>query len=164
MAEETLEEPRNLVLPEWLTDIRDVLTAFGRSPSGFVLGVVLSTVLGGLEVVVTTVLNALNTLFVGSGPGLSGTLGIADVPLLVGSLLTDVGRAIGFGTATQPGLIDVAESATTALINLASSFGPLAPVALAVIVAGLGIATAWLARTVLEIVVDVVPGGGALIN
>lgn len=148
----------------WLADIGGVLRAFGNSPAGFILGVASSMVLGGIETIVTTLLDGVLILFVGSEPGLEGTLGLADIPLFVGTQLTAVGSWIGTGSATTPGVLDAANAMTTALINLTSSFGPLAPIMLALIVSGMGIAAAWLARKLLEIAADVVPGGGALLQ
>lgn len=148
----------SIVLPEWLKDIKPVLTAFGNSPAGFILGVALSTVLNGVETVVTALLDAVLYLFVGDGPGLEGGLGLADIPLLVGGLLVDATRGLGLD------IISAASAFTGALIDLSTSFGPLAPVALAVMVSGIGIAAAWFTRVVLEIALDFIPGGGALIN
>lgn len=148
----------SVLLPDWLTQIKPVLTAFGNSPTGFVLGIALSTVLNGVESIVTALLDAVLFIFIGDGPGLEGGLGLADLPLLVGSILVDATRGLGLD------IISGASAFTGALIDLSSSFGPLAPVALAVMVSGIGIAVAWVARLALEIVLDAIPGGGALIN
>lgn len=150
------DELRRQIAP--LLKVRDTLTAFGSSPIGFVLGAVLSTLLGGLEAITVAVLDSIRVVFVGTGPGTTGTLGVADLPLLLGEVL--------FATTGMLGLrLQFAVSAAVgSLIDVTEAFGPLQPVAFAALVAGIGIVVAWAARLAIEIVLDAVPGGGAFIN
>jgi hypothetical protein len=141
-----------------LLDYASVLTEFGDSPVGFILGAVLSYILGGIETVIEAFLDGFGILILGGDGQVSAelgtgeTVGLADLPLTVASFLgssgsTVLGPVIGFfGTLS------------TEVSEIASSAGPLAPVIYAGMVALLIAGGVWLLRTTISVLADAIPG------
>lgn len=138
---------------------KDVLTTFAASPAGFILGAILSELLGGIEAIISLFLDAIRFMFVGSDgvPSSTGTLGIADVPVYMASLLGDAGSQLGAAVMTTT------QTVTGALVDVAVASGPLAPVVLSMELAVLMVVSAVVLRTLIEIAADVVPGLGGLL-
>lgn len=135
-----------------------VLTTFAASPAGFILGVILTPLLNGVTGVVTIFLGGINLAFFGTGPGTQGVLGIADIPTIGAQLLIAAGDAVG-----AP-VISVANSLVTAWIDAADGFDLVGTLVVTVLAAVVLVAGAALVRKVLAIVLDVVPGGGAILE
>jgi len=136
------------------------LQTFAASPAAFIFGVILTPLLNGLETVVAKTLDLVYLVFFGTlRTTTDGQLGIADVPLVVADLLIDVGDLIG-----QPILSVAIRPLSKALVGFADWAGPLgflgAALALVIIVNVYASAL----RTAIEVVLDFIPGGGALIN
>jgi hypothetical protein len=151
-----------LSLPGWITDIRGVLEAFGRSPAGFIVGAVLSVILGGIETILTALLDAIILVFLGSDPGRfaapNETLGLADIPAFAAGVLIDGTEPVGDAAfATIETLIGAAA-------DVAASAGPAAPIVVAAIIGVVAIVGAVTIRTVIDVVGDAVPGLGGLIE
>lgn len=135
-----------------LTGVADVLKTFGNSPAGFILGAVLSELLGGIEVLLTALLDAVLFVFVGSGPGTTGMLGIADIPIFATEIL--IGATSGIGQT----ILELIGSLLGMVGTVAASAGPAAPLVVAGSIAVVAIAGAWTLRTVIDVVADAVPG------
>lgn len=134
-----------------------VLQAFADNPQGFVLGVVLGTLLSVLEGGVELLLRAITLVFEGSSVGdTEGLLGLADIPRLAAAVLTDAGRGAGLAlSGTVAGITRTVE-------GLAATGGPFAPALVVLIyVVLLGLVAAG-AILLLRIVLDTIPGGGAV--
>lgn len=145
---------------DWVTDYADIFKEFGKRPAGFILGAVLSEILGGIESIVTVLLNAIRLIFLGSDGRISsvGTLGIADMPVYAASLLVRTGTVVG------DAILDVVGTVLTTLVEIAASSGALAPVVLSAEIAVVLVATAWVARTGLQVAADFIPGLGGLLR
>jgi hypothetical protein len=153
------------IAPGWvqdLEDVSDVLLAFGRSPAGFIIGAVLSTLLGGIQAILEAFINAFRVLFVGSdgvpSASTTGTLGLADIPLV---LVSNIQAA---GDPVANALITVTNDIVTAGVQLAVQGGLLAPVILAGEVAVVLVVASWVGRTLVDVGADIVPGLGGLIR
>lgn len=145
----------------WISDLEGVvgtLQEFGQSPTGFILGAVLSELLGGIESIIETFLNSFQAVILGSDGVLSaeipadGTFGVADVPLIVTSALGSAGSS-----AVKP-IVSVADTLSTEAAEIASMAGPLSPVIYAGMVGLLIAALVWLLRTTISVIADAVPG------
>lgn len=148
------------VAPNWLQEesIVTTLKRFGRNPSAFVLGAVLSSILGGVEAVFVAILDSIQFVFVGdSASTTEGALGIVDIPMYIGSLLTSSGRTVGTAFLDSVGLV-VSTMADTAL-----SFGMLSPFVLAAEMGLVIVVLYYLGKTLLKIAIDAIPGGGGLL-
>lgn len=149
----TVPDPSS-VAPDWLTDYAGVFKAFGSNPVGFILGAVLSTILGGIQTLVSALIDAILFLALGSDYTISatGTLGIADIPVFAVSLVTgSAGTVVGALTSTIREL-------NRAAVGIATAAGPLSPVIYAAILAAAMIALAWALRTLIAVIADAVPG------
>ncbi|WP_018259338.1 hypothetical protein [Halomicrobium katesii] len=138
----------------------DVLQTFGSSPVGFIFGVVLTPILNGIEGVVRLILYYLNLVAFGdSRASTDGTLGLVDVPRLASGAIIEAGNLIG-----EPILNEAIDPLVDGLIGIGDWAGPWgllgAAIALVVIV-NLYAATL---RKALEIVLDLIPGGGAILE
>ena len=143
---------------EFTSGVRETLIRFGKSPRGFLLGAVLSPLLSGLNDVLVQFLDLIRFVYMGDGPGLQGTLGIADIPIFVGDKVLAVGSTIGGSAAGGTGILGVLDTIVQALIDIATIGGPLAPI----ILAGETVLVVWtfavIARRLILIIADAVPG------
>jgi len=162
-----IEDPTNpggigwsSIAPGFLTEgsVLETLRRFGRNPIAFVLGAVLQALLGGVEAIVTALLDAIRFLFVGSDPtGTDGQLGIADVPLLAAELVTGAGDTVGSAILASTGMY------VDAVTETALAFGPLSPVAVAAAIAVTLYVGYHIGMAVIRVVADVIPGLGGLV-
>jgi len=136
----------------------ETLQRFAASPQGFILGAVLSPLLQGLTDALVQVLDLIVFVFEGSGPGLVGTLGIADIPLFIGEELTAVGSTIGGSAVEGTGLLGVIDRLVQSAVELATIAGPLAPVVLAAETVFVVWLIAVIGRRTLLVIADAVPG------
>jgi len=138
--------------------VRDTLIRFGKSPRGFLLGAVLSPLISGLNDVVVRFLELVRFVYMGDGPGLQGTLGMADIPVFIGDTVLAAGSTIGGSAAEGTGILGAVDTVVQALIGIATIGGPLAPI----ILAGETVLVVWvlavLARRTILIIADAVPG------
>lgn len=145
--------------PQWLQDSSSVLKAFGQSPLAFILGAILQPVLAGLNQAVGGFLSSIRFVFVGSDPASTeGMLGFIDLPAVGATFLISAGDWIGSAT------LDGVNLTVSTLLSLALKFGPLAPVALSVELAVVGVVLFVIVRTLVRVVLDVIPGAGGLIS
>lgn len=134
------------------------LQRFASSPSGFILGAILSPLLRGLNGVVIEFLDLITFVFQGSGPGLVGTLGVADIPLFIGTELVEIGAIIGGSSVEGTGLLGIVSTVIDAGTAFASIGGPLAPIILAGEVVVVVYAFAFVAERIILVIADAVPG------
>ena len=134
------------------------LRRFAASPQGFILGAILSPLLRGLENVVVTVLDLITFVFQGDGPGLTGTFGIADIPLFIGTTLVDIGAEIGGSAIEGEGILGLLSTLVDAGTSFASMGGPLAPIILAGEVVVVVYVFAWTTQRIILVIADAVPG------
>ncbi|WP_244629383.1 hypothetical protein [Halorubrum sp. PV6] len=134
------------------------LKRFASSPQGFILGAILSPLLRGLENVVVTVLDLITFVFQGDEPGLTGTFGIADVPLFIGTKLVSIGATIGGSAIEGTGLLGLLSRLVDAGTGFASAGGPLAPIILAGEVVVVVYMFAWTTQRIILVIADAVPG------
>lgn len=145
---------------------KQTLTRFVDSPTGFILGAILAPLLNGAESVLATILDGITLLFVGAEPGTDGLLGIADIPLLIGEIAVDAGRALGgragTGVAESSGLLGAAANIVDTAIAASELAGPFAPVVLAGEVVLFGYLTVVGAQRLVGVALDFIPGAGGL--
>ena len=138
----------------------DVLKQFSTSPVGFIFGVVLTPILNGLDTVVAKSLDLVYVVVYGhSRSAAIGTLGIADIPLILANLFIDAGDTIG-----EPILTVVIRPFSEAVVGFAEWAGPLGLLGGALALVIIVNVYAETLRTAVEIVLDFIPGGGAFIN
>lgn len=97
--------------PHWWSDLK----GFVANPGGFVLGVVLSSILGGLFDVVELVIGAMRTVLVGNDQW----FGLADLPGAVISPFLSVGSTVGL---TVLRLIEDINEAITGVVGATGPF------------------------------------------
>jgi len=136
----------------------DTLKEFARAPQGFILGAILETFLSGLNTGLVEVLGLIRFVFQGSGPGLTGTYGIADIPLFIGTSLVGVGETIGGSAVEGTGILGVVDQVVSAGVGFASAGGPLAPIILSAEVVLVVWVIAVLTRRTILVIADAVPG------
>ncbi|KOX96945.1 hypothetical protein [Halorubrum tropicale] len=136
----------------------ETLRRFASSPTGFILGAILSPLLRGLNNVVVTILDLITFVFQGSGPGLVGTLGLVDIPLFIGTELVEAGAIIGGSSVEGTGLLGVVSTVIDAGAAFASIGGPLAPVILAGEVVVVAYVFAFVTERIVLVIADAVPG------
>lgn len=145
---------------------RETLKQFLKSPSGFILGAVLSTLLDGFEGVLASILDGISLVFVGNAPGTEGLLGLADIPLLIGELAVGAGRQIGgtagSGVVEPSGLLGVIATLVESGLSAAELAGPLAPVVLTTEAVLVVYVLLLLFQRLVSVVLDVIPGAGGL--
>ena len=138
----------------------DVLQTFGSSPIGFIFGVILTPILNGIEGVVRLVLYYMNLIAFGdSRASTAGTLGIVDVPRLATGAIIEAGDMIGEPILNMA--IDPLVDGLIGIGNWAGPWGLLGAAIALVVVVNLYAATL---RKALEIVLDLIPGGGAILE
>lgn len=137
----------------------EVLSDFATSPAGFALGIVLEPLLEGLEDIVIDAINGILLIFVGDEVGTTtGTVGIADIPLLAAQAIIDAGDLIG-----KP-VLSAAGGFVAVVVAGFEAAGPLGMISGAIFVMVLAYIYASYIRFVAEVLLDFIPGGGALIN
>lgn len=136
----------------------ETLQRFASSPTGFILGAILSPLLRGLNDIVVTFLNLITFVFQGSGPGLVGTLGLADIPLFIGTKLIEIGATIGGSSVEGTGLLGIVSTVIDAGTAFASIGGPLAPIILAGEVVVVVYVFAFVTERIVLVIADAVPG------
>ena len=134
------------------------LQRFASSPSGFILGAILSPLLRGLNSVVIEFLDLITFVFQGSGPGLVGTLGVADIPLFIGTELLEIGATIGGSSVEGTGLLGIVSEVIDAGTAFATLGGPLAPIILAGEVVVVVYVFAFVTERIVLVIADAVPG------
>ena len=134
------------------------LQRFASSPSGFILGAILSPLLRGLNSVVIEFLDLITFVFQGSGPGLIGTLGVADIPLFIGTELLEIGATIGGSSVEGTGLLGIVSEVIDAGTAFATLGGPLAPIILAGEVVVVVYVFAFVTERIILVIADAVPG------
>lgn len=150
------------VLPDWLQgNTAAVLKRFGKSPVGFVLGIILSTIVGVIAEVTSALLRAVNVVFFGSGPGTDGKLGIVDLPTFIGELIAAV---LGPGGPVGGAIVAAVRIPFDAFQQILAAVPPtLEPIVIAGGVAGSTILIARILRFLLEVGADAIPGAEALL-
>jgi len=140
------------------SDLPAILQDFAAAPRGFALGLVLTPLLSGLEDLQLEILGLIELVFLGTGPGTEGLLGIADVWLIIRELAVTTGGTVGSAVLTALGIpvqagLDIARDAgLPGLIVLALLIGLVVNLYAAYI------------RAAIEFALDFIPGGGSLIN
>ena len=140
------------------SELPETLQRFASSPTGFILGAILSPLLRGLNNIVITFLDLITFVFQGSGPGLIGTLGLADIPLFIGTELVEAGALIGGSSVEGTGLLGIVSTVVDAGTAFASIGGPLAPVILAGEVVVVVYVFAFVTERIVLVIADAVPG------
>lgn len=134
------------------------LQRFATSPTGFILGAILSPLLRGLNSFVVTILDLIRFVFEGSGPGLVGTLGVADIPLFIGTELVEIGATIGGSSVEGTGLLGIVSEVIDAGTAFATVGGPLAPIILAGEIVVVVYVFAFVTERIILVIADAVPG------
>jgi len=138
----------------------DVLQTFGSSPAGFIFGVILTPVLNGFQEGVTEGLDLVNLVFFGEQRGSTdGLIGIADIPTVTAGLVVDAGNLIG-----EPILNEAVDPLVDGLVGLAKWSGPWGLLGAAIALVVIVNVYAGTLRKALEIVLDIIPGGGAILE
>jgi len=140
-----------------LEGVEDTLTAFGESPAGFILGAVLSQILGGVQIIVESLIDGIIVLFLGSDGEPSATgdlLGIADIPVYVVTAFT------GGGARVADGIAGAIRSTNRVTVEVATAAGPASPIVYAALLAVYMVVSAWLLRTLIAVVLDLLQLGG----
>lgn len=150
------------IAPSWLETNSDILRSFLTSPVAFILGAIISTLVGGIETITTAVLDSVSFVFFGAdgapsfGTG-NGAIGIVDIPGYFAGLFIETARPLGLA------IIDVAALPLEVATDLAQGAGPLAPILVAAAGVLYFLAALWVLRTVVRILIDAIPGGGAFL-
>ena len=157
MAASATNEGDGYSLPE-------TLKRFAKSPQGFILGAILSPLINGLNDVVVTFLDLIVFVFRGSGPGLVGTYGIADVPLFIGTKLIGIGSTIGGSAVDGTGVLGILDRIVGAGTQIASIGGPLAPIILAGEIVVVVYVLAFVTERIILVIADAVPGAAGILG
>ena len=138
----------------------DVLQTFGSSPVGFIFGVILTPILNGIEGIAITGLELFNLVIFGDARGsAAGMIGIADIPRVSAGLLIDAGNLIR-GPVIEMAIDPLANG----LVDVARWSGPWGLLGAVIALAVLANLYAGTLRKALEIVLDLIPGGGAILE
>lgn len=136
------------------------LKAFASSPLGFILGLILTPLLNGVESVVARIIWAINLIFLGEArSSTEGAFGLADVPVVIANTLIEGGSAIG-----KPILDGVIAPGVQLVIEFFNWTGPAELLGAAIVFALVVVTYSSAIRTAVEIALDFIPGGGAFIN
>jgi len=85
-------------------------------------------------------------------------IGIADIPLFIGTSLVGVGETIGGSAVEGTGILGVVDQVVSAGVGFASAGGPLAPIILSAEVVLVVWVIAVLTRRTILVIADAVPG------
>lgn len=152
------EEESSNSIPSFSEFAPDAVVAFANNPRNFVLGAVLTALLEGLFSVVTTLLEAIQLVFVGDSiTTTEGAWGIADIPLGVAELLAGVGGEAG------ETVIGAIAAANDPLFTAAQTAGPLAPVLVVGVIVIEVLVLLFVGDRLLRVILDIVPGAGGLL-
>jgi len=150
------------IAPKWVKDLGNYsgfLIKFAKNPVAFILGTVLTVILGGIEAIVRSVVEGIWVLFVGSDPSSTdGTVGLIDIPILAADYVVSSGEFIG-----SP-IVSWVETMSSGAVDFALEFGYLAPLVITVEAAVVILLIYLTVRTLLRVAVDVIPGGGGLLS
>lgn len=142
-----------------ILNVPEPLEKFAAHPVAFILGVVLQRLLGGIETMVTAILDAIQYVFVGdSVNSTEGDLGVADIPMVAANMLTGAGDTVGSS------VLETLDTFVTAITDTALAFGPLSPVALAVEIGVVLVILYYVTTTLLRMALDLIPGAGGLLR
>lgn len=134
------------------------LQSFLSNPQGFVIGAVATAILESVFGVVTTAINMIIRVFLGSAPGQFNapgeTLGLADVPVYVIDQILRVG---GYGSTA---ILLAIESLNEPVFALASNAGPATPLIITGVVVAEVIALLWLFERAVYVLADLLQLGG----
>lgn len=144
--------------------LSETLQTFASSPQGFILGAILSPLIDGLNSVVVRILDLIVFVFRGDGPGLTGTLGLADIPLFIGNTLVDAGAVVGGSARDGTGILGVLDTIVEIGVGFADIGGPLAPIILAAEVVAVVYLLVVIARRVILVIADALPGVAGLLG
>ena len=137
----------------------DILRDFTSSPQGFVLGLILTPLLDGLEDLVVEVLGLVNLLFFGTSEATTGeTLGVADVPVVLLTLLVEAGTLIGTPILRYTGFF------ARGAVDFVAGLGPFVLLGVALVLVVIVNVYAGAIRKALELALDVIPSGGAILE
>jgi len=145
------------ITPTWFSELVPTLKAFGGNPAGFILGAVLSQILGGVQIIVESLIDGIIVLFLGSDGEPSATgdlLGIADIPVYVVTAFT------GGGARVADGIAGAIRSTNRVTVEVATAAGPASPIVYAALLAVYMVVSAWLLRTLIAVVLDLLQLGG----
>lgn len=144
----------------------ETLKQFASSPVGFILGVILNTIVGGIEQVTSSVLYSIQVIFVGEDPtSPAGQKGLADIPVYIGEMiyrLTAPTNNSVYGSVGNA-IITTVEIPVSVFLDLARQAGPLEPVVIAAGVSTSAVAIAYVLRFLLVFLADAIPGAEALL-
>ncbi|EMA71952.1 hypothetical protein C462_04220 [Halorubrum distributum JCM 13916] len=141
-----------------------MLLTFASAPQGFILGALLEPLLSGLNSVVVGLLDLIVFVFQGDGPGLTGTLGLADIPLFIGDTLIGVGSTVGGSAIDGTGILGVVDRIVETFVGFASIGGPLAPLILAGEVVVVTYVLVVIARRTILVIADAIPGAAGVLG
>lgn len=120
-------------LPEWLSSSSDTLREFARNPSGFVIGIVATWIVGGILLVGRTIVDAVLLAFDVVVNAFDAVAGV-----LVGAL-----QSVGLP------VLDLASGVSAFIVGLADPLGPLAPVVAGAVVTILIVGTFRFGKAIL---------------
>lgn len=146
-----------------IEDIRTnagLIGSFLDDPRAFIVGAVLTTILEGLFSVVTTVINAIQTVILGTEPGTFNApnerLGLADTPVAIAALVVQ-------GGADAVTAITAAITAfNEPIYSVAGAAGPFSPILISVLLAAEIVIVAFTVVLLVRLALDFIPGGGAI--
>jgi hypothetical protein len=136
-----------------------VLSDFADSPRGFVLGLILTPLIEGLENIVIETLWVVNLVLVGENRGsTAGSLGIADIPLVLARMSVKAGQSVGRPVLETLGFV------MRTSVKLGQSMGPWGLIGSAILI----VAVIWTfsasLRLGLAVALEAIPGGGAILE
>ena len=134
------------------------LQSFLSNPQGFIVGAVATAILEGFFGVVTTGINMIIRVFLGSNPGEFNapgeTLGLADVPVYA------VDQALRISGYASTAILKAIESLNEPVFALASNAGPATPLIITAIVIGEVIVVLWILQRLVYVLADLLQLGG----
>lgn len=136
-----------VLAPDWFTSNAANLKAFATNPVGAVIGAILTQLFIGIETIVEAFIEALLSIFDS----------FAFIPTTATELLGEAGASLAI--LVFEGLMGLNDQ----LIAAAEATGPFAPLVGILFVIGEVILVLWLGELLLKIIIDAIPGGGALI-
>lgn len=138
----------------------ETLRTFLTSPRQFILGAVLTTIVEATLGLVTVFIRGLQTIFLGSNPGVfnaeNEVLGIADLPVLIAD------EIIGVGSTVVSTVVSAIESLNQVILGFGPQTGFAAPLFATALVSVELVAAVWLTGLGIDILLDAIPGGGAI--
>jgi len=136
----------------------DTLQSFLSNPQGFIIGAVATAILEGIFGIVTTGINMLIRVFLGTNAGEFNapreTLGLADVPVYA------VDQFLRIGGYASTAILNAIESLNEPVFALASSAGPATPLIVTTVVVVEVIIVLVLLQRLVYVVADLLQLGG----